>query len=136
MIVSGIVNVFKAALGICETDPLDPALWSVDGNIVTVKAAQAPELAEKGGAVYLQGPGLDAPVLIVKTGDQQFRAFENRCTHMRRKIDPVPGEDRLRCCSLSHSTFDLEGNVLSGLAKGPLTRYTTEVKDGDLLITL
>ena len=27
MIVSSIVNVFKAALGICETDPLDPALW-------------------------------------------------------------------------------------------------------------
>ena len=137
MLMSCIANVFKAVLGICETDPLDPALWSLEGNVLTVKVADAPQLAEKDGAAYLQGQGLARPVLIVKTGEDEFAAFENRCTHLaHRKLDPVPGENRLRCSSISHSTFDLEGNVLSGLARNPLNRYETELKDGNLLITL
>ena len=136
MIAFGIASVFKAVLGICETDPLDPALWSIEGGTVTVKVGEVTQLADKDSAVYLRGQGLSAPVLIVNTGDNRFLAFQNRCTHMRRKLDPVPGQDRLRCCSISHSTFDLEGNALSGLARNPLNRYETQLKDGNLLITL
>ena len=136
MVMSGIAGIYKAVLGICETDPLDPALWSLEGNVVTVKVAGAPRLAEKDGAAYLKGQGLSRPVLIVNIGDDHFAAFENRCTHLRRKLDPVPGQDRLRCCSIGHSVFDLEGNPLSGLARNPITRYPTELKNSNLLITL
>ncbi len=133
---AGIAGIIKSIFGICETEPLSPGLWSLENGKVRVKVGQIPELSEKGGAVYLKGAGLQKPVLVVKTEGEGYLAFANKCTHGGRKLDPVPGEPLLRCCSLGHSTFDYEGRKVSGLAKGPLTRYSVELVEGDLLIAL
>ena len=131
------MSVFKAILGICETKPLSTNLWSLEGNKVKVKLSQMPEPLPKGGAVYLKGGGLPKPVLLLRTEDDRHLAFEDRCTHFgHRKLDLVPDEAKLRCCSINHSIYDLEGNRLSGPAKNPLKCYTIEQSNGDLLITL
>ena len=128
---------FKSILGICETKPLSEDLWSLEENKVHVKLSQISDPLPEGGAVYLKGEGLGKPVLILRTEEGQYLAFENRCTHgMHRKLDHVPGESKLRCCSVGHSTFDYEGKKLKGMAKGPLTRYEIEERDGDLIVTL
>jgi nitrite reductase/ring-hydroxylating ferredoxin subunit len=127
---------FKAILGICKTKQLSDDLWSLEENKVNVKLSQMPDPLSEDGAVYLKGKGLSKPVLIVKTKEGQYLAFENRCTHAGRKLDPVPGESKLRCCSLGHSTFDYEGKKLSGMGKDPLTRYVVEESGGDLTVTL
>jgi hypothetical protein len=95
------MSIFKAILGICDTKPLSGNLWSLEENRVRVKLSQIPEPLVKGDTVYLKGVGL------VK----------------RRKIDPIPGEEKLRCCSIGHSEFDLEGNVIKGRAKDKLKQY-------------
>lgn len=130
------MSIFKAVLGICETKPLSSELWSLEGSKVRVKLSQMPEPLPKGGAVYLKGGGLPKPVLLLRTEDDRYIAFDDRCTHFGRKLDPVPGEAKLRCCSLFHSTYDLEGKNISGAAKRPLTRYVVEQSNGDLIITL
>ena len=130
------MGLIKAIFGICETKPLGSNLWSLEGSKVQVKLSHMPEPLPKGGAVYLRGGGLPKPVLILRTEDDRFLAFEDRCTHFGRKLDPVPGEAKLRCCSLFHSTYDLEGKNISGAAKRPLTSYAVEQSDGDLIITL
>ena len=131
------MSFIKALLGVCQTKPLSSDLWSLEEDKVRVKLSQMPEPLQKGGAVYLKGQGLDKPILILRTEDDQYLAFANRCTHLLgRKLDPVPGESVLRCCSIFHSTFDLEGNRFSGPARKPLTRYEVEKSDGDLIITL
>ena len=130
------MGLIKAIFGICETKPLSGDLWSLEGSKVQVKLSHMPEPLPKGGAVYLRGGGLPKPVLILRTEDDRFLAFEDRCTHFGRKLDPVPGEAKLRCCSLFHSTYDLEGKNISGAAKMPLTSYAVEQSDGDLIITL
>lgn len=127
---------FKAILGICKTKPLSSDLWSLEEDKVRVKLSQMPEPLPKGGAVYLAGQGLSKPILILRTEDDRYLALANRCTHGGRKLDPVPGEPVLRCCSIGHSTFDLEGNRLSGPAKKPLTCHAVEQSDGDLIIAL
>jgi len=127
---------FKALLGICETKQLSDDLWSLEEKRAHVKLSQMPDPLLQGGAVYLKGKGLGKPVLIVKTEEGQYLAFENKCTHGGRKLDPVPGESKLRCCSFGHSTFDYEGRKLSGTAKGPLTRYEVEESGGDLIVKL
>lgn len=127
---------FKALLGICETKPLSGDLWSLEENKVHVKLSQLPAPLSEDEAVYLKGKGLRKPVLILRTKEDQYLVFENSCTHGGRKLDPVPGESKLRCCSLGHSTFDYEGKRLSGMAKKPLTRYAVEESDGDLIVTL
>jgi len=127
------MSIFKAIFGICETKKLDNGLWQKDGDIIKIELDKAPQLAHNDRAVYLKGSGLEAPVLVVRNKDGQFIAFKNKCTHKGRKIDPVPGENKLKCCSISHSTFDSQGNVLSGPAEGPLTIYET-TRDGNNLV--
>jgi nitrite reductase/ring-hydroxylating ferredoxin subunit len=131
---AGIVGILKALLGKCETKELDPRLWSLANGVVRVKFGEVAELAIKGGAVYLQGKGLYIPILIVRTEDDKYLAFANKCTHGGRKIDHVPSESKLRCCSLGHSTYDYNGNVVKGMAKRPITKYETEIMDADLII--
>lgn len=133
---ASIAGLFKSILGICETRPLSTEMWSVEDGKVRIKLGQVPELSHKGGAVYLKGQGLDKPVLVFRTGDDQYLAFENKCSHGGRKIDPVTGESVLRCCSVGHSKFDYEGKHLGGPGKGPLTRYQVDLSEGDLVVTL
>jgi len=133
----GLLGFLKAVFGICATKPLADDLWSLDGGVAKIKVSDVPELAASGGAVYLQGKGLQKPILVIKSESGDILAFANSCTHIGRKIDPVAGETRLRCCSIGHSTFDYDGNVLSGGAKEPLKKYTVEVDEsGGLTISL
>jgi nitrite reductase/ring-hydroxylating ferredoxin subunit len=125
----------KAVLGICKTPPLDAGLWAVKGNQVTVRLGEATALAPVGGAARLEGEGLASPVLIVHAGDH-YLAFENRCTHSGRRLDPVTGKNELRCCSVNHARFDYLGNKLSGPAKGPLKRYAVEKRGEELVVVL
>jgi cytochrome b6-f complex iron-sulfur subunit len=127
---------FKALLGICETPPLAAELWAVEENQVTIRLGEAAALGPVGGAVRLGGKGLASSVLIVHAGADEYLAFENRCTHAGRKVDPVEGTRELRCCSIGHSTFDYEGNRLSGSAKGPLKKYPVEKRGEELIVTL
>jgi nitrite reductase/ring-hydroxylating ferredoxin subunit len=131
------LSIIKAALGICETKPLSNSFWSVEGNKVRVKLNHMAEPLQKGKSVYLKGKGLAKPVLLLRTEDDIYLAFSNCCTHFgHRKLDPVPGEPKLRCCSVNHSTFDLQGKPIGGPAKRPLKCYAVERSDGDLVIAL
>jgi cytochrome b6-f complex iron-sulfur subunit len=131
----GMPGFIKAILGRCETQPLAHDLWSTENRTVKVKLGQVPELTQSGGAVYLEGQGLEAPILLVRNGDN-YLAFANKCPHAGRKLDPVPEKSMLRCCSLSHSTFDYEGRKIGGPAKGSLTRHAVQVVGNELLVKL
>jgi len=63
----------------------------VEGKRVTIRLAEATALATVGGAVRLEGKGLASSVLIVHADTDEYLAFENRCTHGGRKLDPVEG---------------------------------------------
>lgn len=127
----------KAILGICETPPLDPELWTTDGNHVTIRLAEAAALAPVGAAARLEGEGLPARVLIVHADANEYIALENRCTHIGgRRLDPTEGKQDLRCCSVGHFRFDYEGARLSGLARDPLRKFSVEQRGEDLSVTL
>ena len=133
----GFLAFFKAILGICATKALADNLWSIDEDAAKVKVADIVALAENGGAVYLQGKGLAKPILVVKSQNGDYLAFTNSCTHAGRRLDPVAGEDKLRCCSIGHSQFDYDGNVASGGAKDPLKKHEVTLgEDGVLIVKL
>ncbi len=136
-----LIDFIKSLLGICETRPLGTDFWTMEDGSVHVKLSEMPDLCEKGKGVYLKGQGLHKPVLIVRTDDDQYLAYTNRCTHFgHRKLDPVPGPEPgqpvLRCCSVNHSTFDFEGNRLTGPAKENLVQHEVELSSGDLVIKI
>jgi cytochrome b6-f complex iron-sulfur subunit len=131
-----LIGFFKAILGICDTPPLDAGLWTPERNRVTVRLGGAEALAPVGGATRVEGKGLASSILIVHAGDDEYLAFENRCTHGGRRLDPVKGKQELRCCSVNHSRFDYQGSKLSGPAEGPLKRYHVEKRGDELVVTL
>jgi len=131
-----LVGFFKAILGICRTPPLDAALWTAEGNQVTIRLDETAALIPVGGAARLEGKGLVSSVLVVHAGGDEYLAFENRCTHGGRKLDPVAGKEELRCCSVNHSRFDYRGNKLSGPAEGSLKTYRVERRGEELFVTL
>lgn len=131
------MSLIKAIMGICDTKPLGETLWSIEGDKVKINISQMAEHLPKGGAIYLKGKGLSRPVFLFRTDDDRYLAFQNRCTHIgHRRLDPVPGENKIRCCSVFHSTYDLEGNPVSGPARQQLKKHTVEQTDDKLVITL
>ncbi len=69
---------------------------------------------------------------IVRSGDDRFDAFINRCTHRGKELEYRHDERRLRCVSFGHSEFDLEGRKLSGPARENLTKLAV-TRSGDAL---
>jgi len=127
----------KRILGICATrPPRDAGCWSYAEGRLFIDLARAPELAAIGGAVRLEGGGLPLRVLVFNGPNDAFHAFANQCPHAGRRLDPMEDGSRVQCCSVGKSTFDLEGNRLSGSAKGPVKALALSVQGQSLLINL
>lgn len=126
---------FDRLQGISHTPELtNPDAWAYADNTLTLALDQIPELAEPGSAVQLDHDSLPRPLLIVHGNDGGYYVFVNECTHGKRKIDISGGE--LKCTSLSQSTFDYSGAVLSGPAEDDLTTYTVAQQGDALIVTL
>jgi nitrite reductase/ring-hydroxylating ferredoxin subunit len=132
------MGIFKRLLGICATQlPANAGCWTYADGKLEVILDKAPELSRKGGAVRLEGPSLPKRVLVVHGQDGRFHALPNRCTHIgHRRIDPVPGEEKIRCCSVGKSTFEYSGKRISGSAKESLQPLAVESDGSKLVITV
>jgi nitrite reductase/ring-hydroxylating ferredoxin subunit len=130
-------NFFQRLLGLCATrPPADPGCWSLSGTVLTIDLQRAPELEAAWGAIRLEGRGLPERILLVKTGDRSFQAFRNRCTHAGRRLDPMPGTDRVQCCSVGRSTFDGQGARLAGPARNRIVAYPLHMEGQRLHVDL
>jgi cytochrome b6-f complex iron-sulfur subunit len=128
------MGIFQAIFGICETRPLDKKAWHIKEDEVLINLNEASAL-KSDGAVYIEGQGLKTPILIVNVSGDYY-AFSNRCRHLGRKLDPVPGKNRLRCCSLMHSEYDFDGKATKGPAKDSITKYSVSQREGNLVVKL
>jgi nitrite reductase/ring-hydroxylating ferredoxin subunit len=131
-----LAGLLRSFLGICQTTRIDPEFSRRQGSSIRVRVGVVPELQGLATAVYLGGGSLENPVLLLRRDEDHYLAFSNRCTHMGRRINPVPGQEVLRCCSVSHSLFDLQGRVVAGPAERRLTVYPTKLESGELVVTL
>ena len=111
-------------------------VWSLSDGALSLDLSKLPELADLGGTVRIEGETLVDSILVVLGEDSNYYAFKNACTHAGRMIDPVAGTMTLECCSVSGSTYDYQGNVISGPAEGKLTGYPLELEASQLVIRL
>ena len=117
--------------------PDDDSSWQVvDGKKVELKLESIPALDKPGGAVRLEGNGLEPRLLVLHGIDDVFRAYKNNCACSGWRIDPVEGEKKVRCCTLAQSTYDYDGKRVSGPAKKDLETLTVEQEGGTLVIRL
>jgi len=127
----------KRILGICETKkPKDPRCWRYSKGRVIIAWARAPELQKPCGAIRLEGKSLPERLLVLYGMNGQFYAYRNRYTFMRRRIDPILGSEKIRCCGIPGPTFDYSGHVTSGPVKEPLKTYRVEMNKCNLIVWL
>ena len=130
-------SIFQRILGICATQrPSDEGCWTLEDGKIIVDLARAPELAGRNGAIRLEKKNIPDRLLVIRGDDDGYHAFRNRCAHMKRRLDPVPGTGHVQCCSVNKSTFEYGGKKVSGPAKGDVTTYPVTVEDNKLVITL
>jgi nitrite reductase/ring-hydroxylating ferredoxin subunit len=123
--------------GISATkDPADQGCWTYADGKLRLELRRAPELAQPGGAVRLEGKNLPDRILVIRGDDGNYHAFRNRCQHMGRRLDPVPGTPTVQCCSINKTTYAYDGQVLSGPAKKAVGTFETQITDGELIIAL
>ncbi len=53
-----------------------------------------------------------------------------------RRLDPVPGTNTVQCCSVSKSTYDLDGTKVHGPAPDPINTYPVSVEGDKLIATI
>ncbi len=131
------MGILARILGICKTGkPQNPDCWQYNEGAVTVDLSRAPELSQPGGAIRLEGKGMPRRLLLFCGQDGNFHAFSNHCTHMGRRIDPLPDQAAIQCCSVLGSRYDYNGKVLSGAARSDLPRFPVEKGDNQIRIPI
>lgn len=130
-------NILQRLLGRPATEaPSDPGCWTYSDRQLVIDLKRAPELAEAGGAIRLEGKNLPDRILVIHADDDSYRAFRNRCKHMGRRLDPVPKTSTVQCCSISKTTYTYDGSVLYGPAKDPLETFQVISAEGKLTVMI
>jgi nitrite reductase/ring-hydroxylating ferredoxin subunit len=124
-------NIFQRLFGICATRvPQNPDCWRYADGKITIDPDKAPELTRPGGAIRLEGTNLPERVVVVHGDDGRYHAFQNKCQHAGRRLDPVPQTETVQCCSIGKATYDYSGKLIHGSAKGDIKVYNVQ-KDSD-----
>jgi len=106
--------------------------WCTIDGVLIVDLSQTPELSDRDTALSFESGGLPDRVLVVHGIDGTYYAYSNHCACGGFRVDPVPGEQKIRCCTLMQSTYDYNGKFLKGSANKDLISYEVS-KTGDEL---
>lgn len=83
--------------------------------------------------VLVENPRDARPIFLRRKADGSYSAVSTRCSH--RGCQVAPRGERL-ACPCHGSEYTLDGGLLQGPAEHPLHSFSTEVRDGAVLITL
>jgi Rieske Fe-S protein len=88
-----------------------------------------------GGVLTFAYPEPQDSCLLVRTGEDRFLAYSQKCTHLSCAVVPNLPESCLHC-PCHNGTFDLAtGAPTAGPPRRPLPRITLEIRDGGLYAT-
>jgi nitrite reductase/ring-hydroxylating ferredoxin subunit len=88
-----------------------------------------------GGATTFAYPDEHDDCILVRTAEQRFVAYSQKCTHLACAVTPRVSENCLHC-PCHHGFFDLAtGSPTAGPPRRPLPRITLEIRDGAIYAT-
>jgi Rieske Fe-S protein len=100
-------------------------------------AARIASLAELrvGGAATFTYPGPNDACFVVRTGEDTFAAFGQKCTHLSCAVRPLPDRGVIHC-PCHEGYFDLQtGRPIAGPPQRPLPLVRVEARGGELYAT-
>ena len=88
-----------------------------------------------GKSVVFNYPNEHEPCLLVRTGEDRYVAFSQKCTHLSCAVVPQP-ENNCFFCPCHEGRFDLTtGKPIAGPPRRPLPRITLEIRNGVIYAT-
>ena len=104
-----------------------PAEAQSDVGQVDVGPVNAPEFRDKGYTIIRMGGD---PVIVVKAGERDFRAFSATCTHLACIVE-YRRDLELIWCNCHDGRFNLQGQVVGGPPPKPLPQYAVNLVPAD-----
>lgn len=117
----------------CNRITFSKWFWCVEDGTLKVDLNKVPEASKN--ACRIEGESLPFKVMLASLNGEYY-AYENKCAHMGRCIDPDPEAGNFECCSVMGSKYALDGKVLGGPAKDGLHMLEVSVQDNIVSITL
>ncbi|HVT42819.1 MAG TPA: Rieske 2Fe-2S domain-containing protein [Thermoanaerobaculia bacterium] len=88
-----------------------------------------------GSALTFAYPAAHDDCILVRTGEERFVAYGQKCTHLSCAVTPRP-KDNCLYCPCHNGVFDLETGVpTAGPPRRPLPRIQLEIRDGAIYAT-
>jgi len=85
-----------------------------------------------GGVKLFRYPGANDPCLLVRTGEDAYVAYSQKCTHLSCAVYPSNDGKRLECpCHEGYFSIE-DGRVLQGPPPRPLPRIVLERRGDDV----
>lgn len=110
------------------------SLWRRPQALAPQAIAREGELAV-GGAKVFRYPGADDPCLLLRTAEDAYVAYSQKCTHLSCAVYPSDDGKRLECpCHEGYFAVE-DGRVLQGPPPRPLPRIVLERRGDELWAT-
>jgi Rieske Fe-S protein len=110
------------------------SLWRRHEVLVPQVIARKGELAV-GGVKVFRYPGADDPCLLLRTAEDAYVAYSQKCTHLSCAVYPSDDGRRLECpCHEGHFAV-ADGRVLQGPPPRPLPKIVLERRGDELWAT-
>src|SRR5262245_40215119 len=108
--------------------------WIILQNFLRERRGRSPmrqiatlEQLSVGQSLVFAYPEEHEPCVLVRTGENHFVAFRQKCTHLSCAVVPEPEKKRF-FCPCHNGSFDLEtGKPLAGPPRRPLPRIRLEI---------
>lgn len=100
-----------------------PEITEASANQVEAGLVNDPDFISKGFKIISLGV---APVIVIRIGQQNFRAFSATCTHLSCIVEYLKTK-KIIYCNCHGGEYDLTGKVIGGPPPKPLTEYTVHL---------
>ncbi len=100
-----------------------PHIPEATTNQVEAGATNDPELLEKGFKILRFG---NEPVILVRAGDDDYRAFAGTCTHLDCIVE-FHNDQRRIWCNCHNGEYNLRGQVVAGPPPKPLEPFRVDL---------
>ncbi|HEV2719892.1 MAG TPA: Rieske (2Fe-2S) protein, partial [Thermoanaerobaculia bacterium] len=117
-------------------------VWIVFENFARKRKGKPPlrriaaaESIPVGGSLVFAYPEAHDTCIVVRTGAQQYVAYNQKCTHLSCAVVPDLQRGRLHC-PCHNGAFEVATGVpVAGPPRRPLERVALEIRNGDLYAT-
>jgi len=107
------------------------SLWRREEALPAQAIARAGEVPV-GGVRIFRYPGPNDPCLLLRTADDAYVAYSQKCTHLSCAVYPASDGKRLECPCHEGYFSVADGRVLQGPPPRALPRILLERRDGEL----